>query len=107
MRKIDILEDLLTRGVREGVFRDGVDLLHLNLLIASFSFYRVSNRHRWRVIFGRDLSVSDDAVLQRQKRVACGAAVSGPVSRLKLSFSGDGICVVARCLRHEGSTSEN
>lgn len=62
---VDILQELLDRGSRDGVFRDGVDPLHLHLLIASFSFYRVSNRHTWRVIFKRDLSVLDDAVLQR------------------------------------------
>ncbi len=62
---LDILHDLLARGAREGVFRAGVDPLRLHLMIASMCFYRVSNRHTWRVIFGRDLHAADDAPLQR------------------------------------------
>lgn len=60
-----ILRDLLARGAREGAFRFGVDPLHLHLMIASMCFYRVSNRHTWRVIFGRDLGAPDDAAMQR------------------------------------------
>ncbi len=62
---LDILRDLLARGARAGVFRAGVDPLRLHLMIASMCFYRVSNRHTWRVIFGRDLNAPDDAALQR------------------------------------------
>ena len=62
---LDILQDLLARGVRAGVFRAGVDPLRLHLMIASMCFYRVSNRHTWRVIFGRDLNAPEDAALQR------------------------------------------
>ena len=62
---VGILRDLLGRGVREAIFRDGVDPLHLHLLIASTCFYRVSNQHTWRVIFQRDLAEPDDAALQR------------------------------------------
>jgi len=62
---VDILRELLLRGAREGVFRGGVDPLHLHLMIASFSFYRISNRHTWRIIFKRDLNAPDEAVLQR------------------------------------------
>ncbi len=61
-----ILQELLARGVNEGVFRGNVDPLHLHLLIASVCFYRVSNRHTWRVIFDRDLQAPDDAVRQRE-----------------------------------------
>jgi len=62
---LDILRDLLARGTRDGVFRGGVDPLRLHLMIASMCFYRVSNRHTWRVIFGRDLDAPGDAALQR------------------------------------------
>jgi AcrR family transcriptional regulator len=60
-----ILAELLARGEREGAFRAGVDPLHLHLMINSMCFYRVSNRHTWRVIFGRDLSAPDDVARQR------------------------------------------
>ena len=60
-----ILAELLARGERDGAFRAGVDPLHLHLMINSMCFYRVSNRHTWRVIFGRDLTVPDDAARQR------------------------------------------
>ena len=60
-----ILQELLARGERDGVFRGGVDPLHLHLMVNSMCFYRVSNRHTWRVIFGRDLGLPDDAARQR------------------------------------------
>ncbi len=60
-----ILGNLLARGVRDGVFRAGVDPLHLHLMINAMCFYRVSNRHTWRVIFGRDMTDPGDAAQQR------------------------------------------
>ena len=63
---LGILRELLQRGVREGAFRDDVDALHLHLLINSFCFYRVSNRHTWKVIFKRDLEAAADAKKQRE-----------------------------------------
>jgi len=45
---------LLRRGEAEGAFRAGVDPLDLHMLISSFCFYRVSNRHTLRAIFGED-----------------------------------------------------
>jgi AcrR family transcriptional regulator len=50
---------VLERGVRDGVFRPGLDPLDVHLLISSFCFYRVSNRHSLGVIFGRDLRAPD------------------------------------------------
>jgi AcrR family transcriptional regulator len=48
------LRRLIARGEREGAFRAGLDALDLHMLISSFCFYRVSNRHTLRAIFGRD-----------------------------------------------------
>ena len=45
---------LLRRGEAEGAFRPGVDPLDLHMLISAFCFYRVSNRHTLRAIFGED-----------------------------------------------------
>lgn len=62
---VEILDRLLVRGVRDGVFRPGVDPVHLHMLIASFCFYRVSNRHTWRIIFQSNLDALEDVAAQR------------------------------------------
>ncbi|MFL1460665.1 TetR/AcrR family transcriptional regulator [Roseococcus sp. DSY-14] len=53
------LDKLLARGVAAGVFRAGVDALDLHLLISSFCFYRVSNRHTLGAIYAVDLRAKD------------------------------------------------
>ena len=63
---IEIIRTLLTRGAKDGVFRKGVDPIDLHLLISSFSFYRVSNRHTWGAIFGRDLQAPAHVAAQRR-----------------------------------------
>jgi AcrR family transcriptional regulator len=66
---IGILTSLLRQGSQEGVFRSDVDPLHLHLLIISLCYYRVSNRHTWKVIFGRDLTVARELRLQREMAI--------------------------------------
>ncbi|SUE44237.1 TetR/AcrR family transcriptional regulator [Roseomonas gilardii] len=63
---LGLLEEVLARGVRAGVFRADVDPLHLHLLIVSTCFYRISNRHTWKAIFGRALDDPADAAAQRR-----------------------------------------
>ena len=75
---IEITRALLARGAQAGLFRDGVDALHLHLLIASACFYRVSNRHTWKVIFHRDLADPEDAPRQRAMIVAAVLAYLQP-----------------------------
>ncbi len=53
---IATLEDLLTRGVATGKFRDDVDPIDLHLVISSLCFHRVGNRHTFGTAFGRDPS---------------------------------------------------
>jgi hypothetical protein len=57
---------LLRRGEAEGVFRPGVDPLDLHLLISSFCFYRVSNRHTLGAIFGQDPAAPPRAEAHRR-----------------------------------------
>ena len=67
-----ILEGLgvtLRRGAEMGLFREGLEPLDMHLLINSFSFYRVSNRHTFSEIFQIDLS--DEAVKQRHREMIC------------------------------------
>lgn len=63
---IGIVGDLLARGERAGVFRPGVDPTDMHLLISAPCFYRVSNRHTWGVIFGRDRQTPEHAAAQRR-----------------------------------------
>lgn len=63
---LELLQALLRRGAAEGCFRSDVDALHLHQLINSFCFYRVSNRHTWRVIFPRQVDEREDAARQLQ-----------------------------------------
>jgi len=66
---LQAIADILRRGEADGIFRSGLDPLDIHMLISSFCFYRVSNRHTFGTIFQIDLS--DDAVRQRHKHVIC------------------------------------
>ncbi|VXC81911.1 TetR family transcriptional regulator [Pseudomonas sp. 8Z] len=71
-----VLESLgrtLRRGEQEGVFRAGIEVLDVHLLISSFCFYRVSNRHTIGEIFQVDLP--DEDVRQRHKTMICDAVL--------------------------------
>ena len=57
---------LLRRGEAEGAFRPGVDPLDLHMLISAFCFYRVSNRHTLRAIFGEDPAAAPRAEAHRR-----------------------------------------
>jgi AcrR family transcriptional regulator len=63
---IRTVQALLARGEREGVFRRGIDPVDLHMLISSFCFYRVSNRHTLRQIFGRDLQAPAQVAAHRR-----------------------------------------
>jgi AcrR family transcriptional regulator len=57
---------LLARGEASGAFRCGVDPVDLHMLVSSFCFYRVSNRHTLGAIFGRDTMEPATASRQRE-----------------------------------------
>lgn len=67
------LDEILRRGEAEGVFRSGLDPLDVHLLISSFCFYRVSNRHTFGEIFQIDLS--DPAIRARHKEMIGEAVI--------------------------------
>jgi AcrR family transcriptional regulator len=56
---IGIISQLLERGVRQGVFRRGIDPVQLYVTIASLGFFYLSNRHTLSTIFGRDLNTRE------------------------------------------------
>jgi AcrR family transcriptional regulator len=66
---IEIVRSLLERGVDDGTFRPGLDPVDVHLLMSSISFYRVSNRHSWAVLFGRDLLAPAHEASQRRMTV--------------------------------------
>jgi AcrR family transcriptional regulator len=52
---IRMLDDLLRRGRDEDLLRHDVDAIDVHMMISSFCFFRVANRHTFGAIFGRDL----------------------------------------------------
>lgn len=66
---LDALGGILRRGALEGVFRDGLNPLDVHLLITSFCFYRVSNRHTVGEIF--QIELPDVAIKQRHRQMIC------------------------------------
>ena len=52
---IDGLRRLYERGVADGVFRGGLDMVDLHMSISALSVFNVANRHTFALIFQRDL----------------------------------------------------
>lgn len=71
---LQALDETLRRGEKEGVFRQGVQAVDLHMLISSFCFYRVSNRHTFSEIF--QIELEDPQVKARHR-----AMVSDSVTR--------------------------
>ncbi|MCO8168010.1 TetR family transcriptional regulator [Pseudomonas sp. 21LCFQ02] len=70
---IKTLDAILRRGETSGVFRQGVDAVDLHMLMTSFCFHRVSNRHTLGAIFKIDLA--DEQVKQRHKLMICDSVL--------------------------------
>ena len=56
---IAAIRDLYERGLRKGVFRPGLDPVDIHASISALSFFNVSNRHTFGVLFGRELSAPE------------------------------------------------
>ena len=70
---VETLATILERGRKAGVFRGDVDAVDVHMLISAFCFFRVSNRHTFGLLFGRDLS--DPALRGRHKRLVADAVL--------------------------------
>ncbi|MGN6283694.1 MAG: TetR family transcriptional regulator [Afipia sp.] len=57
------LQHVLNEGVRRGVFRDGLDVTTLYLLLSSIIFHAVSNRHTLSIIL--DTDITSDSFMSR------------------------------------------
>ncbi|HYG86509.1 MAG TPA: TetR/AcrR family transcriptional regulator [Azospirillum sp.] len=64
---IDTIAGILERGRKQGVFRTDVEPVDLHLLISSFCFFRVSNRHTFGTIFRQDLGAPE--IREKHKRM--------------------------------------
>lgn len=52
---IETITDLLDRGMKEGVFRSGVDPRHVYLLLSGMCYFYVSNAHTLSLVLEREL----------------------------------------------------
>ncbi|GLY08448.1 MULTISPECIES: TetR/AcrR family transcriptional regulator [Actinoplanes] len=52
---LETLTRILERGHATGRFRGGVDPIDVHMLISSFCFFRIANRHTFHAIFQRDM----------------------------------------------------
>jgi AcrR family transcriptional regulator len=64
---IDRLREVYERGVKEGVFRAGLDAIDLHMTISALSFFNVANRHSFALIFKRD--TAQPAVIAARRAV--------------------------------------
>ena len=53
-RFVNMVRDILDRGVESGVFRAGVDPVQLNITIAAIGYYYLTNRFTGGILFERD-----------------------------------------------------
>jgi AcrR family transcriptional regulator len=66
---LDMIKSLYQRGVDLGVFRSGLEVINIHLMINSMSFYNVSNRYTIRQIFGFDMGDSENEPRRRESVV--------------------------------------
>ena len=65
---ISAIHRLYERGVAAGVFRPGLDPIDIHASISALTFFNVSNRHTFGLIFKRDLT-APDAKAQRRASI--------------------------------------
>ena len=65
---IAAIRNLLDRGVRAGIFRKGLDAVDIHASISALSFFNVSNRHTFGLIFKLDM-LSPAYIAQRRANV--------------------------------------
>jgi len=64
---ISAIQKLYERGLASGVFRPGLDPIDIHASISALTFFNVSNRHTFGLIFKRDLR---DPVVAAQRRAS-------------------------------------
>ena len=66
---IGAVEAVYRRGVKAGVFRKDIDPVDLHMSISALSFFNVSNRHTFALIFKRELDTPQAIVSRRDSIV--------------------------------------
>ena len=66
---ITAVKEIYERGVKEGVFRKGIDPVDLNMSISALSVFNVANRHTFALIFKRDLDAPAAVAARRESIV--------------------------------------
>ena len=66
---IDHIARIYARGVRDGVFRAGLDPLELHWQISALCFFNVSNRATFSKIFGREIGAPEELARLRRNSV--------------------------------------
>lgn len=62
---ISSIQKLYERGVAAGVFRPGLDAVDIHASISALTFFNVSNRHTFGLIFKRDFAAPAVSTLRR------------------------------------------
>jgi hypothetical protein len=63
---IESVRALYERGVAQGVFRPGLEPVDIHSAISAFTFFNVSNRHTFGVIFQDKASTAKAQTLKRE-----------------------------------------
>jgi AcrR family transcriptional regulator len=71
---VAVLHRVLARGRADGVFRSDIDALDVHMMISSFCFFRVANRHTFGALFDRDLL---DPARRAHYRTMLGDLITG------------------------------
>ncbi|MEM8849605.1 MAG: TetR/AcrR family transcriptional regulator [Pseudomonadota bacterium] len=58
-RFVSMVSDILARGVEDGVFREGVDAVQLNITIAAIGYYYLTNRFTGAILYERDFTARE------------------------------------------------
>ncbi|PLL90935.1 TetR family transcriptional regulator, partial [Klebsiella michiganensis] len=79
---LSILEDILQRGQRQGVFQAGLEARDVHRLISSFSFYQVSNFYTFSSLYLDDPmpAIDDEAMVAHHCEIAVKAVVRFVIS---------------------------
>ena len=66
---LETIEDLYTRGVKQGVFKKGLSALEIHSAISALTFFNVSNRHTFALIFGGKSGLGKAQTLKKSQVV--------------------------------------